>query len=110
MKNTETGEFELVLGNKQVLSGFFIIVILFGVFFAMGYIVGRNSAAPVRQAESPAAPVAPAPQPETRAKKEEPPAPTGEVTPPEPEAAKPEGTQPARQPTPQAETAMPPQP
>jgi cell division septation protein DedD len=44
MKNNETGEFELVLGNKQLLSGFFIVVILFGVFFTMGYIVGRNSA------------------------------------------------------------------
>jgi cell division septation protein DedD len=29
-----------------VLSGFFLVVILFGVFFAMGYIVGRNSSAP----------------------------------------------------------------
>lgn len=37
------GEFELVLGNKQLLSGFFIVVILFGVFFTMGYVVGRNS-------------------------------------------------------------------
>ena len=43
MKNNETGEFELVLGNKQLLSGFFIVVILFAVFFVMGYIVGRNS-------------------------------------------------------------------
>lgn len=46
MKNSESGEFELVLGNRQLLSGFFIVVILFGVFFTMGYIVGRNSAAP----------------------------------------------------------------
>jgi len=44
MKNNETGEFELVLGNRQLLSGFFIVVILFAVFFVMGYIVGRNSA------------------------------------------------------------------
>lgn len=43
MKNNETGEFELILGNKQLLSGFFIVVILFAVFFVMGYIVGRNS-------------------------------------------------------------------
>jgi len=48
MKN-ENEEYELVLGNRQLLSGFFIVVILFAVFFAMGYIVGRNSA--------PAAPV-----------------------------------------------------
>jgi cell division septation protein DedD len=44
MKNNETGEFELVLGNRQLLSGFFVVVILFAVFFVMGYIVGRNSA------------------------------------------------------------------
>ena len=43
MKNNDTGEFELVLGNRQLLSGFFIVVLLFGVAFAMGYIVGRNS-------------------------------------------------------------------
>ena len=42
MKN-ETGEFELVLGNRQLLSGFAVVVILFGVFFAMGYIVGRSA-------------------------------------------------------------------
>src|SRR5689334_12514202 len=44
MKNNDTGEFELVLGNRHLLSGFFIVVLLFGVAFAMGYIVGRNSA------------------------------------------------------------------
>ena len=43
MKNNETGEFELVMGNKQLLSGFFIVVVLFAVFFVMGYIAGRNS-------------------------------------------------------------------
>ncbi len=55
MKNTETGEFELVLGNRQLLSGFFIIVLLFGVAFAMGYIVGRNSS-PTKLAETGATP------------------------------------------------------
>jgi hypothetical protein len=40
----DEGEFELVLGNRQLLSVFFIIVVLLGVFFTMGYIVGRNSA------------------------------------------------------------------
>ena len=42
MSKTE-GEYELVLGNRQLLSAFFIIVILFGVFFTMGYVVGKNS-------------------------------------------------------------------
>jgi hypothetical protein len=39
----EDGEFELILGNRQLMSVFFIVVILLGVFFAMGYIVGRNA-------------------------------------------------------------------
>src|SRR5579884_3368557 len=40
---SEQGEFELVLGNKQLLSVFFIVVVLLAVFFFMGYVVGRNS-------------------------------------------------------------------
>jgi outer membrane biosynthesis protein TonB len=50
MSKNETGEFELVLGNKQLLSVFFIVVILLAVFFTMGYIVGRNSAPPPLEA------------------------------------------------------------
>ncbi len=42
MRNKETGEFELVVGNRQLLSGFFIVVLLFAVVFAMGYILGQN--------------------------------------------------------------------
>lgn len=44
MAKTDEGEFELVLGNRQLISVFLIMVILLGVFFSMGYIVGRNSA------------------------------------------------------------------
>ncbi|HEV1284123.1 MAG TPA: SPOR domain-containing protein [Bryobacteraceae bacterium] len=43
MPKNEDGEFELILANRQLLSVFFIVVVLFGVFFTMGYIVGRNS-------------------------------------------------------------------
>src|ERR1039457_2995397 len=43
MRNNETGEFELVVGNRQLLSGFFIVVLLFAVAFAMGYVVGQNT-------------------------------------------------------------------
>ncbi|HBY58957.1 MAG TPA: hypothetical protein DEH78_04000 [Solibacterales bacterium] len=43
MARNDDGEFELILGNKQLLSVFGVVVVLFGVFFAMGYIVGRNS-------------------------------------------------------------------
>jgi cell division septation protein DedD len=48
MPKTENGEYELVLGNKQLLSAFFILVILFSVFFAMGFIVGKNSGGETR--------------------------------------------------------------
>lgn len=58
------GEYELVLGNRQLLSAFFIIVILFGVFFTMGYVVGRNSA-PASAASLPSTTVAGNQRPET---------------------------------------------
>lgn len=51
MPKNEEGEFELILGNRQLLSVFFIVVILLGVFFTMGYIVGRNSS-PVTAADA----------------------------------------------------------
>jgi cell division protein FtsN len=44
LPRTDEGEFELILGNRQLISVFLIVVILLGVFFSMGYIVGRNSA------------------------------------------------------------------
>jgi cell division septation protein DedD len=40
MAQTE-GEKELVLGNKQLISLFFVVVALCGVFFALGYMMGR---------------------------------------------------------------------
>jgi cell division septation protein DedD len=46
MPKNEEGEFELVVGNKQLLSIFFIVMVLFGVVFSMGYFVGRNTAEP----------------------------------------------------------------
>jgi cell division septation protein DedD len=56
MRNNETGEFELVVGNRQLLSGFFIVVLLFAVAFAMGYVVGENSR--TAKGAQPASPVA----------------------------------------------------
>lgn len=44
MERNDEGEYEVVLGNTKLLSGFFIVVVLLAVFFAMGYIIGRNSA------------------------------------------------------------------
>lgn len=43
MKNKDTGEFELVVGDKQLLSGFFIGVVLLAVVFALGYVLGRST-------------------------------------------------------------------
>lgn len=47
MARNDDGEFELILGNRQLVSVFLIVVILLGVFFSMGYIVGRNSSPPL---------------------------------------------------------------
>jgi cell division septation protein DedD len=64
MARNDDGEFELVLGNRQLLSVFFLVVILFAVVFTMGYIVGRNSisaAGATASQKAPAAePIAPA--------------------------------------------------
>jgi cell division septation protein DedD len=60
------GEKELVLGNKQLISLFFVVVALCGVFFAMGYMIGRPKPATVNldaNAQAPAA-ASPVPQPQ----------------------------------------------
>jgi cell division septation protein DedD len=62
-RDSETGEFELVLGNAQLLSGLFIVVLLFAVFFALGYVVGQNSPRSAKLSEPAAAPAADRPQP-----------------------------------------------
>jgi cell division septation protein DedD len=53
LPKNEDGEFELILGNSQLLSVFFIVVILLGVFFTMGYIVGRNSGTVTAEVNAP---------------------------------------------------------
>ena len=58
MKNNETGEYELVVGNPQLLGGFVIVVLLCAAAFVMGYEVGQNtphSAKPEADANAPAA-------------------------------------------------------
>ena len=52
MPKNDDGEFELVLGNRQLISVFLIVVVLLGVFFSMGYIVGRNSLPPSETAQN----------------------------------------------------------
>src|SRR5215831_4938635 len=43
---TQEGEKEIVLGNKQLISLFFVVVALCGVFFALGYMMGGNRSRP----------------------------------------------------------------
>jgi len=87
MRNNETGEFELVVGNRQIMSGFFIVVLLFAVGVAMGYFLGQNSPKSAKlAAEAPA--TAPLTAVDTR---------------PQPAAPAP-----VTQQTPQAESAQPP--
>src|SRR5690349_22968156 len=72
MPRNDEGEFELVLGNRQLLSGFFIVVILFGIFFTMGYIVGRHSSpAPLIAAAASSQDAIPARAPSTAGRSEE---------------------------------------
>lgn len=56
-------EKELILGNSQLISLFFVVVALCGVFFALGYMIGRNSThSTLAGSEAPAAAAnAPAP-------------------------------------------------
>jgi cell division septation protein DedD len=61
MTRNGDGEFEITLRNRQLLSVFFIIVILVAVFFTMGYVLGRDSGASAAVAQAPAA--APVEQP-----------------------------------------------
>jgi cell division septation protein DedD len=98
MRNNETGEFELVVGNRQLLSGFFIVVLLFAVAFAMGYVVGQNSPrtakAGVETAAATTTPPAtdgrpqPAPNPPAPAPQEPATAPTETAAPPSTAAAR----------------------
>ena len=107
MRNNETGEFELIVGNRQLLSGFFIVVLLFAVAFAMGYVVGQNSP---RSAKAPETAAAAPPVTEPR------PQPAAAVIPPAPQTpatdtgAAPPATDATRQPTTQPVRESPPPP
>jgi len=80
----ETGEFELVLGNGQLLSGLFIVVLLFAVFFALGYVVGQNSPRSARLSEPGSPPPTDRPQPVTASQPAQPPPAAGVETPAQP--------------------------
>jgi outer membrane biosynthesis protein TonB len=93
----EDGEFELVLGNRQLLSMFFVVVVLLGVFFVMGYIVGRNSAPLVSGEPSTARKADTKPLVVDSPAPKQPSAPET-VTPPSPDASKPAETAVAKAP------------
>ena len=80
MAQTE-GEKELVLGNKQLISLFFVGVALCGVFFAMGYMMGRPAGKQLAAIPetSPGAQIAPVPAPSQSPETE----PPRETAPPE---------------------------
>ncbi len=117
MRNNETGEFELVVGNKQLLSGFFIVVLLFAVAFAMGYVVGQNTQRPAKlasdgapasvastAADSRPQPASPVPVPVSST----PPAPSGATGPQPSDPAAQSTPQPTTQPSTQPAQAPPP--
>lgn len=75
MPRNEDGEYELILGNRQVMSVFFMVAVLVVVFFTMGYIVGRNSS-PQANEPVPVAQADPLPAPVVRAERDPAPAPS----------------------------------
>jgi cell division protein FtsN len=127
MSPREEEEFELVLGNKQLLSLFFLVVVLFGVFFSFGYTVGygrgENSRTvevggtepgtePSQQVQLPDALLQDAPRPTEPAAKAEPststaaaPAPVSEEPKPRPVAETPRPAPPPAQASTPAKTA-----
>jgi cell division septation protein DedD len=107
MATREDGEFELVLGNKQLFSILFIVICLFGVFFAIGFLAGRSTSTTtdVAKSQTEASPIVV--DAAANAKKPEPtPPPPVETAKAEPEPAKPE---PAK-PEPSKPEPVPPQP
>jgi type IV secretory pathway VirB10-like protein len=112
MRNHETGEFELVVGNRQLLSGFFIVVLLFAVAFAMGYVVGQNSPRSTRLSSEAAAATPPSgaegtrPQPAApKVENPEPPPPPADPAPAATDTPKEAAPQPTTQPPREAQTA-----
>src|ERR1039458_9794627 len=112
MRNKETGEFELVVGDRQLLSGFFIGVLLLAVVFAMGYVLGQNSPRSTKLATEAVATNTGAPnRPQPASAAEPKPDTTAASTPPDDakagataaaDALPPPTTQPARAPSPPA--------
>ena len=114
MRNNETGELEFVVGNRQIMSGFFIVVLLFAVGVAMGYFLGQNSPrsakmVPETAAAAPAGATDGRPQPAAPsqpASQQTPPAAAGDQQTPAETSPEP-STQPVRDPSAAAPPAEP---
>jgi len=61
MPGRDDGEFELILGNKQLLSVLFIVIVLLGVFFTMGFLAGRSTGGTVTAPKKTASDTTPIP-------------------------------------------------
>jgi cell division septation protein DedD len=113
LPKNEDGEFELILGNRQMMSVFFIVVLLFGVIFAIGYILGRNSGpspevAAAHKVEKPM--VVPSPAQDTTQASAEPaqqPSPPETQKPVEPKPADPKKAEPPPEPVKKADKPAP---
>jgi hypothetical protein len=112
MRNNETGEFELVVGDRQLLSAFFLVVLLCAGAFLMGYVVGQNGprsgkaaaeTAPSTPLSTSAADARPQPLPPASIPVADKPA--DPVTPPADSTPQPT-TQPSQEPQPPARTAQ----
>jgi cell division protein FtsN len=99
LARNDDGEFELILGNRQLVSVFLIVVILLGVFFSMGYIVGRNSSPLITADSRTAKPIVVDNPARAAAPPAEEPAAPAESSPPAKEIEKPSPTRPAETPT-----------
>jgi cell division septation protein DedD len=115
MKNDQTGEYELVVGNPQLFSAFVVVVLLCAAAFFMGYELGQNTPRSAKaQAADTTAPVVS--QPAAAPPAETAPAQPAETTPPAAEPEKPveappqPTTQPARENPPAAPAPAPPVP
>ncbi len=97
----DEGEFELILGNKQIIAVFVIVLLLMGLFFSIGFLAGRRSAAGTATAGRTPADVpitVDATRQEAAAAQPPPPAQEKAETPSSTAAAAPESSQPQQQP------------
>ncbi len=77
MARNEEGDIDIAIGNKQLLSIVFILFVLFGVVFSMGYFVGRASSGDASPPAKPAESASPSGRPDAAGPRAAAPAQTG---------------------------------